>query len=194
MSLHFSHIDLRTGGSGSYAMTNGQFTMHGRLDYLLVQPPDRVEYTQCFVEDHNATTTAIPPSWPPPHILATLHRWWSSASARRQPSPMLHDDETPLAELERLRVENARLRAQIQHVAPSAAPRQPGQYPSPPVSADAGGVRTGQPRVSASRRWVGRALMGAMVVLALVTAALYASRVASSDFGHGVRDGWQEGK
>ena len=108
--------------------------------------------------------------------------------------PMLYDDETPLAELERLRVENARLRAQIQHVAPSAAPRQPGQYPSPPVSADSGGMRTGQPRVSASRRWVGRALMGAMVVVALVTAALYARRVANSDFGHGVRDGWQEGK
>jgi hypothetical protein len=54
-------------------------------------------------------------------------------------------------------------------------------------------VATGYPRVSASRRWIGRALMGLTLVLALVTAALFARRMAGSDVGQGIRDGWQSG-
>jgi uncharacterized protein YndB with AHSA1/START domain len=64
-TMHFSHIDLRTGGSGSYAMTNGQFTMYGRVDYLLVQPPDHLEYTQCFTDaDGNISRHPGAPTWP----------------------------------------------------------------------------------------------------------------------------------
>jgi len=63
--MSFTHIDIRTGGSGSYAMTNGQFTMHGRVDYLLVQPPDRLEYTQCFTDaDGNISRHPGAPTWP----------------------------------------------------------------------------------------------------------------------------------
>ena len=104
---------------------------------------------------------------------------------------MHYDDETPLAELERLRMENARLRAQIQHVAPLEGP---GQHPLPPISPFAGDMPTRYPRVSRSRRWMGRVFMGVVIVLALVTAALFASRIADSDVGRGIRDGWQEGK
>lgn len=64
-TMNFSHIDLRTGGSGSYAMTNGQFTMYGRVDYLLVQAPDRLEYTQCFTDaDGNISRHPGAPTWP----------------------------------------------------------------------------------------------------------------------------------
>ena len=64
-TMSFTHIDLRTGGSGSYAMTNGQFTMYGRVDYLLVQPPDRLEYTQCFTDaDGNIARHPGAPTWP----------------------------------------------------------------------------------------------------------------------------------
>lgn len=105
------------------------------------------------------------------------------------PFPM-RDNETPLAELERLRLENARLRAQLQHAAPS---EQPGQHPFPPVAPYAGDVPSRYPRVSRSRRWMGRAFMGVVIVVALVTAALFARRIADSDVGDGIRDGWQEG-
>ena len=104
---------------------------------------------------------------------------------------MHFDDETPLAELERLRVENARLRAQLQHVAPVEQPRQ---LPLPPIPPYAGEVPTGYPRVSSSRRWMGRAVMGVVIVLALVTAVVFARRIADSDVGRGIRDGWQEGE
>lgn len=64
-TMSFKHIDIRTGGSGSYAMTNGQFTMYGRVDYLLVQPPDRLEYTQCFTDaDGNISRHPGAPTWP----------------------------------------------------------------------------------------------------------------------------------
>ncbi len=64
-TMSFTHIDIRTGGSGSYAMTNGQFTMYGRVDYLLVQPPDRLEYTQCFTDaDGNISRHPGAPTWP----------------------------------------------------------------------------------------------------------------------------------
>ena len=105
--------------------------------------------------------------------------------------PMHNDDETPLAELERLRRENVRLRAQIQHVAPWDGPAQ---RPLPPISPYPGDVPTLYPRVSRSRRWMGRAFMGGVIVLALVTAAVFARRIADSDIGDGIRDAWQEGK
>jgi hypothetical protein len=103
----------------------------------------------------------------------------------------MRDDETPLAELERLRVENARLRAQLQHTDPL---EQPGQQPLHPFSPYAGDVSTPHPPVSRSRRWMGRVFMGGVIVVALVTAAVFARRIANSDFGDGIRDGWQEGK
>jgi hypothetical protein len=40
---------------------------------------------------------------------------------------------------------------------------------------------------------MGRAFMGVVIVVALVTAALFARRIADSDVGDGIRDGWQEG-
>jgi hypothetical protein len=53
---------------------------------------------------------------------------------------------------------------------------------------------TRYPPVSRSRRWLGRVFMGGVIVLALVTAAVFARRIANSDVGDGIRDGWQEGK
>jgi hypothetical protein len=103
----------------------------------------------------------------------------------------MRDDETPVAELERLRLENARLRAQLQHAAPL---EQPEQHPFPPITPYAGDVPSRYPQVSRSRRWMGRAFMGGVIVLALVTAAVFARRIADSDIGDGIRDAWQEGK
>jgi hypothetical protein len=41
---------------------------------------------------------------------------------------------------------------------------------------------------------MGRVFMGGVIVLALVTAVVFARRIANSDVGDGIRDGWQEGK
>ena len=64
-TMDFRRIDIRTGGEGSYAMTNGEFTMYGRVEYLLVQRPDRIEYTQCFTDEHgNISRHPGAPTWP----------------------------------------------------------------------------------------------------------------------------------
>ena len=64
-TMEFRRIEIRTGGDGFYAMTNGQFTMYGRVAYLLVQPPDRLEYTQCFTDEHeHVSRHPGAPTWP----------------------------------------------------------------------------------------------------------------------------------
>ena len=51
-TMEFRRADIRTGGNAFYSMTNGPFTMYGRVEYLVVQPPDRIQYTQCFADEH----------------------------------------------------------------------------------------------------------------------------------------------
>lgn len=48
MTVH--RIDPRPGGSGFYSMTDGQITLHGRMDYLDLHQPDRIEYVQYFTD------------------------------------------------------------------------------------------------------------------------------------------------
>ena len=46
-------------------MTNGQFTMYGRVEYLDVRRPDRVQYTQCFTDvDERIARHPGAPTWP----------------------------------------------------------------------------------------------------------------------------------
>lgn len=64
-TMTFSHADIRAGGSSSYAMTNGQFTMYGRASYTAVRRPDLIEYTQCFTDEHgNVSRHPGAPTWP----------------------------------------------------------------------------------------------------------------------------------
>lgn len=64
-TMEFRRIDIRKGGDGFYAMTNGQFTMYGRVEYLEVQPPDRLQYTQCFTDaQENISRHPGAPIWP----------------------------------------------------------------------------------------------------------------------------------
>lgn len=65
MTMEFRRVDIRTGGDAFYAMTNGSFTMYGRLEYQLVQSPDRIEYVQCFTdEQENISRHPGAPTWP----------------------------------------------------------------------------------------------------------------------------------
>jgi uncharacterized protein YndB with AHSA1/START domain len=64
-TMQFLRADIRAGGDSAYAMTNGAFTMYGRADYEVVQRPDRIEYTQCFTDEHgNITRHPAAPTWP----------------------------------------------------------------------------------------------------------------------------------
>jgi uncharacterized protein YndB with AHSA1/START domain len=64
-TMEFRRVDIRTGGDCFFAMTNGQFTMYGRNSYTVVQRPDRIEYTQCFTDEHeNVSRFPGLPTWP----------------------------------------------------------------------------------------------------------------------------------
>ncbi len=73
-TMEFRRADIRSGGDAFYAMTNGQFTMYGRVEYLKVQPPGHIEYTQCFTDEHeNISRHPGAPVWPERmHTLVTL--------------------------------------------------------------------------------------------------------------------------
>jgi uncharacterized protein YndB with AHSA1/START domain len=51
-TMEFRRADIRAGGESFYSMTNGQFTMYGRLHYLDIHRPDRIVYTQSFADEH----------------------------------------------------------------------------------------------------------------------------------------------
>lgn len=64
-TMEFRRIDLRTGGHAFYSMGNGQFTMYGRVDYLDVRAPDRLQYVQSFADEHgNISRHPGAPVWP----------------------------------------------------------------------------------------------------------------------------------
>jgi uncharacterized protein YndB with AHSA1/START domain len=63
--MRFLRADIRPGGSAFYSMTNGQFTMHGRCNYLDIRKPDRIVYTQQFTDEHERITRHPgAPTWP----------------------------------------------------------------------------------------------------------------------------------
>jgi uncharacterized protein YndB with AHSA1/START domain len=63
MTVH--RADIRTGGDIFYAMTNGTFTMHGRIEYQQIERPYRLVYRQSFT-DANGQLARYPgaPIWP----------------------------------------------------------------------------------------------------------------------------------
>ncbi|AMW03769.1 SRPBCC family protein [Gemmatimonas phototrophica] len=64
-SMEFHRINIAPGGDGFYAMTNGAFTMYGRVEYLAVEAPHRLEYTQCFTDEHEQMSRHPgAPVWP----------------------------------------------------------------------------------------------------------------------------------
>jgi uncharacterized protein YndB with AHSA1/START domain len=64
-TMVFQHADIRTGGDATFSMTNGDFTMHVRHAYLDVSRPDRLVYTQTFLDEHgNTSRQPGAPTWP----------------------------------------------------------------------------------------------------------------------------------
>jgi uncharacterized protein YndB with AHSA1/START domain len=64
-TMEFLRADIRVGGSAFYAMSGSGGKMYGRVDYLQIQRPDRIVYTQQFC-DQNEKVARHPmsPTWP----------------------------------------------------------------------------------------------------------------------------------
>lgn len=64
--MEFIKCSIQPGGSSFYLMTGpGGIKMYGRADYLKVDKPDRIVYTQQFCDEHeNVTRHPMSPTWP----------------------------------------------------------------------------------------------------------------------------------
>ena len=94
--MQFRRIDIRAGGHGFYAMTNGTFTMYGRVDYLDVRRPDRIKYTQCFTdENENMSRHPGAPVWPEKMLTTVLLTAEGAAQTRVSVRWEAHGSATP---------------------------------------------------------------------------------------------------
>jgi uncharacterized protein YndB with AHSA1/START domain len=65
MTMAFRRVDIRTGGDAFWSMSSGDFTMYGRFEYLDVQRPNRIVYSQYFADEHeHITRQPGAPMWP----------------------------------------------------------------------------------------------------------------------------------
>ncbi|MCC6137951.1 MAG: SRPBCC domain-containing protein [Bdellovibrionaceae bacterium] len=65
-TMKFISADIKPGGGAFYSMTNGgSITMYGKTNYLEIERPDRVVYTQEFSDkDGNLSKHPMAPVWP----------------------------------------------------------------------------------------------------------------------------------
>ena len=64
-TMEFVRADIKPGGSGFYSMSGPNMKMFGRVEYLKIEPPHLIVYTQQFC-DQNEKVTRHPmsPTWP----------------------------------------------------------------------------------------------------------------------------------
>jgi uncharacterized protein YndB with AHSA1/START domain len=65
-TMKFMKTDIREGGSGFYAMTDGKnASMYGRVKYLKINRPHQIVYTQQFCDEHeNISRHPLASTWP----------------------------------------------------------------------------------------------------------------------------------
>jgi uncharacterized protein YndB with AHSA1/START domain len=64
-TMAFIEKDVRVGGTSRFSMTGHGFTMYGRVKYLEMTPPDRLVYTQQFLDEKgNVSRHPGAPVWP----------------------------------------------------------------------------------------------------------------------------------
>jgi uncharacterized protein YndB with AHSA1/START domain len=65
-TMRFIKCDIKPGGSTFYVMTGANnMTMYGRADYLAIEKPHRIVYTQQFCDEHEKVTRhPMSPTWP----------------------------------------------------------------------------------------------------------------------------------
>ena len=65
-TMRFIEADIRVGGSSFYSMSDGEaITMYGRAEYLEIERPRRIVYTQQFCDERgNISRHPLAPTWP----------------------------------------------------------------------------------------------------------------------------------
>jgi len=64
-TMKFLHADIRPGGGTKYCMFNEALTMYGRAQYLAIERPHRIVYTQQFCDEQgNISRHPKAPTWP----------------------------------------------------------------------------------------------------------------------------------
>jgi uncharacterized protein YndB with AHSA1/START domain len=65
-TMRFLRAEIKPGGSALYCMSGGEgITMYGRVQYLKIQRPDCIVYTQEFCDEHeNLSRHPMAPVWP----------------------------------------------------------------------------------------------------------------------------------
>jgi uncharacterized protein YndB with AHSA1/START domain len=65
MNMEFIHSDIRQGGNAFYSMGNGEMKMYGRVEYLKIDRPHLIQYTQQFCDEkENVTRHYRIKTWP----------------------------------------------------------------------------------------------------------------------------------
>jgi uncharacterized protein YndB with AHSA1/START domain len=64
-AMAFLKTDVRAGGHSTYKMDHANLTMYGRVDYLAIERPTRLVYTQAFTDAAGALSRhPLSPTWP----------------------------------------------------------------------------------------------------------------------------------
>jgi len=65
-NMEYVHVDIRPGGKSFYFMTgDGGKKMYGRTEYLKIEKPDTIVYSQQFCDEkENVTRHPMTPTWP----------------------------------------------------------------------------------------------------------------------------------
>ena len=81
--MQFIKSDIKAGGNTLYFMTNGSTQFYGRAEYLNIEKPDRIIYTQQFCDEHGKISRhPMAPTWPET-MLTTVELTQESADQTR---------------------------------------------------------------------------------------------------------------
>jgi uncharacterized protein YndB with AHSA1/START domain len=95
-TMRFGRANIRSGGEATFSMSNGEFTMYARHEYRVVQPIDRLEYLQTFLDDAgNVARQPGAPTWPETNLVTVTFADEGSAETRVTVTFEVHGDATP---------------------------------------------------------------------------------------------------
>jgi uncharacterized protein YndB with AHSA1/START domain len=65
LEMEFIEADIRVGQHAMYCMRGNGITLYGRVDYLKIEKPGTIVYTQQFCDEHrNVSRHPMAPTWP----------------------------------------------------------------------------------------------------------------------------------